>query len=194
MTRRMVPSLVVAVLLSVFAPVTLYSLDRQPNSDYQARRKALAAKIGSGIVVLFAPMESEGPNALYGFRQDDDFFYLTGWTEPGAALLIAAEVEASGVNPAHPYTEILFLPAHNRVQERWTGPKLGADSPDAAKRTGFDRVDTLHPLRDIIVPLLPLPRSTVYSDLPAYGDSSSSTGPLDWLKRANAFAGYVSFE
>jgi len=44
------------------------------------------------------------------------------------------------------------------------------------------------------VPLLPLPRSTIYSDLPAYGDISASTRPLDWLKRANAFAGYVSFE
>ena len=80
------------------------------------------------------------------------------------------------------------------MQERWTGPKLGSDNPDAAKITGFDKVDTLDHLRDVIVPLLPLPRSTIYSDLPAYGDTSASTGPLDWLKRANAFAGYVSFE
>jgi Xaa-Pro aminopeptidase len=181
----------VLVLLSL-SP--LHSLDRQPNADYRARRQALAAKTGSGVVILFAPMESEGPNALYGFRQNDDFFYLTGWTEPGAALLIAGATDANGVNAAHPYTEILFLPAHNRVQERWTGPKLGSDNPGASKITGFDRVETLDRLRDIIVPLLPLPRSTVYSDLPAYGDTSASTGPLDWLKRANAFAGYVSFQ
>ena len=139
-------------------------------------------------------MEAEGPNDLYGFRQNDDFFYLTGWTEPGAAILIAGAAEASGNNAARPYTEILFFPAHNRVQERWTGPKLGADNSDASKITGFDRVDTLDHLRDVIVPLLPLPRSTVYSDLPSYGDTSASVGPLDWLKRANAFAGYVSFE
>jgi Xaa-Pro aminopeptidase len=172
----------------------LHALDRQPNADYRARRQALSAKTGGGVVVLFAPMEAEGPNDLYGFRQNDDFFYLTGWTEPGAAILIAAANEASGVNVARPYTEILFLPAHNRVQERWTGPKLGADNPDASKVTGFDKVDTLDHLRDVIVPLLPLPRSTVYSDLPDYGATSASTGPLDWLKRANAFAGYVSYQ
>jgi Xaa-Pro aminopeptidase len=181
-------------IVTVFLSISLYALDRQPNADYRARRQALAAKTAAGVVVLFAPMEAEGPNDLYGFRQNDDFFYLTGWTEPGAAILIAAASEASGVNAARPYTEILFLPAHNRVQERWTGPKLGADNPDASKVTGFDHVDTLDHLRDVIVPLLPLPRSTVYSDLPDYGDTSASTGPLDWLKRANAFAGYVSFQ
>ena len=181
-------------IVTVFLSLSLHALDRQPNADYRARRQALAAKTGAGVVVLFAPMEAEGPNDLYGFRQNDDFFYLTGWTEPGAAILIAAASEASGVNASRPYTEILFLPAHNRVQERWTGPKLGADNPDASKVTGFDHVDTLDHLRDVIVPLLPLPRSTVYSDLPDYGDTSASTGPLDWLKRANAFAGYVSFQ
>src|SRR5678815_1388211 len=162
-------------IVIVFFSISLHALDRQPNADYRARRQALAAKTGAGVVVLFAPMEAEGPNDLYGFRQNDDFFYLTGWTEPGAAILIAAASEASGVNASRPYTEILFLPAHNRVQERWTGPKLGADNPDASKVTGFDHVDTLDHLRDVIVPLLPLPRSTVYSDLPDYGDTVSYT-------------------
>ena len=193
MTRRILATLVVAILLTLAIP-TLYALDRQSNADYRARRQALAAKTGTGVVILFAPMEAEGPNDLYGFRQNDDFFYLTGWTEPGAAILIAGAAEAIGNNAARPYTEILFFPAHNRVQERWTGPKLGADNSDASKITGFDRVATLDHLRDVIVPLLPLPRSTVYSDLPSYGDTSASVGPLDWLKRANAFAGYVSFE
>ena len=173
MTRRILATLVVATLVILAIP-TLYALDRQSNADYRARRQALAAKTGTGVVILFAPMEAEGPNDLYGFRQNDDFFYLTGWTEPGAAILIAGAAEASGNNAARPYTEILFFPAHNRVQERWTGPKLGADNSDASKITGFDRVDTLDHLRDVIVPLLPLPRSTVYSDLPAYGDTSAS--------------------
>jgi Xaa-Pro aminopeptidase len=181
-------------LLLLTALLPTHALNRQSNADYRARRQALASKMAPGILVLFAPMEAEGPNDLYGFRQNDNFFYLTGWTEPGAAILVAAATEESAGNAAHPYTEILFLPAHNRVQERWTGPKLGSDNPDAANITGFDKVDTLDHLRDVIVPLLPLPRSTIYSDLPAYGDTSASTGPLDWLKRANAFAGYVSFE
>ena len=63
--------------------------ERQNNADYHARRVALAKQMEGGTLVLFAPTEAEGPNNLYGFRQDDNFFYLTGWLEPGAALLIS---------------------------------------------------------------------------------------------------------
>jgi Xaa-Pro aminopeptidase len=167
------------------------ALERQPNSAYHARREALSRKTDGGVVILFAPMEAEGPNDLYGFRQDDNFYYLSGNPEPGAALLIAPAVEASGKDPARPYTEILFLPAHNKVQEKWTGPKVGPDDADAAQLTGFDRVEALDKLRDELVRLLP-ERATVYSDLPEYGESSASTEGLDWLKRTNAF-GAVSF-
>ena len=51
-------------LASILASIFLLTvdpsvaLDRQPNGDYHARREALARKVG-GMVVLFAPMESE---------------------------------------------------------------------------------------------------------------------------------------
>ena len=172
-----------------------WALDRQPNADYHARRVALSQKVTNGMVVLFAPMEAEGPNALYGFRQDDNFYYLSGWPDPGAALLIAPAVQATKDSPAHPYTEIFFLPAHNYVEEKWTGPKLGPEDPQASKITGFDRVEVLDKLRDEINALLPKSgRATIYSDLPSYGETSASPGPLDWLKRGNAFPGFVAFD
>ena len=139
-------------------------------------------------------MEAEGPNDLYGFRQDNQFFYLSGWSEPGAALLIAPPAQATPSSSARAYTEILFLPAHNPSQERWTGPKLGPENPDAPKITGFDRVEVIDRLRDELVRLLPQPRATLYSDLPAFGQASASAEALDWLKRANAFPTYVSFQ
>src|SRR5690349_10265954 len=86
-----------AVLL---LPLLGTALDRQPNADYRARRQALATKANGGTILLFAPNESEGPNAIYGYRPDDNFFYLSGWTEPGAALLIEAATEAKGKDPA----------------------------------------------------------------------------------------------
>ena len=131
-----------------------WTLDRQPNADYRARRQALANKIKNGVVLLFAPNEAEGPNDLYGYRPDDNFFYLSGWSEPVAALLIAA-------SPEHSYTEILFLPDHNPSQEKWTGPKLGSENPDAAKITGFERVVALDNLRSELVPFLPAPKTTI---------------------------------
>ena len=44
------------------------TLERQPNADYRARRVALSRKTNGGVVVLFAAVEAEGPNDLYGFR------------------------------------------------------------------------------------------------------------------------------
>jgi len=167
-----------------------WALDRQPNADYRVRRQSLAAKTQGGAVLLFAPQEAEGPNDLYGYRPDDNFFYLSGWAEPGAALLI---VSAGSQTDSRPYTEILFLPAHNAVQEQWTGPKLGPENPDAGKITGFDHVELLDDLRADLVKYLPKPRATVYTDVPAYGETSNSSESLDWLNRSNAFSAYVSF-
>src|SRR5438067_13382252 len=112
----------VVVLCSIYFNLAAYGLDRQPLSDYRARREKLAAKLEGGIALVFAPPEAEGPNDLYGYRPDDNFYYLMGWPEPGAALLIAASREAKDDKPARPYTEILFLPNRNFSQEQWTGP------------------------------------------------------------------------
>jgi Xaa-Pro aminopeptidase len=94
----------------------------------------------------------------------------------------------------HPYREILFLPDHNPSQERWTGPKLGVDNPDAAKLTGFDHVEVLDHLRAELVRLLPAKRITIFTDVPAYQEGSNSTAPLEWLNRANAFPVGISFQ
>jgi Xaa-Pro aminopeptidase len=181
---------VVLLLLSTLA----VARERQPNADYRARREKLAQAANGGVVVLFAGVEAEGPNDLYGFRQGDDFYYLTGWAEPGAALLIAPASPANGNNPARPYTEILFLPAHNLTQEKWTGPKLGPESPNAKQETGFDHVEVLDRMRDELVRVLPTPRATVLSDLAAWDEARPATIPLQWLRRANAFPNYISFQ
>jgi Aminopeptidase P, N-terminal domain len=59
------------------------SLDRQPGTDYRARREALAKKAGA-VVVLLAPLEKM--DAVYEFRQEDNFYYLSGVTVPGRAF------------------------------------------------------------------------------------------------------------
>jgi len=177
----------VVLLEILFLTLMSSGLDRQPNADYRARRQALASKNSGGTVLLFAPPEAEGPNAIYGYRPDSDFYYLSGWTAPGAALLIVPAVEAKGTDPARPYTEILFLPAHNYVEEKWTGPQLGAENPQAGSITGFDHVEVLDSMRDQLVRLLPQPRATIYTDVPGPGETSNSQMPMEWLSRANAF-------
>jgi len=168
-------------------PSFAHALDRQPSSDYHARREKLAAKLDGGFALVFAPPEAEGPNAIYGYRPDNNFFYLTGWTEPGAALLVESAVEAKGDTAARPYAEILFLPNRNSSQERWTGPKLGPDDPKAATVTGVDKVEALDSLRTELVKLLPTRSAKIYTDVPGPGEVSNSTEPVNWLKNANAF-------
>ena len=163
------------------------ALDRQPNTDYRLRRQTLAAQ-ERGVVLLFAPPEAEGPNDLYGYRPDDNFYYLSGWPEPGGALLIA------GKTADHPYTEVLFLPQRNPSQEKWTGPKLGPENPDAPKLTGFDRVEPLENVRAELVSLLPATGAAVYTDVPGPEETSNSQTAIEWLQRANTFPVHVAFE
>src|SRR6185312_8767488 len=188
-TRKILVGLV--GLLAVSALST--ALDRQPASDYHARREKLAAKLNGGVALVFAPPEAEGPNDLYGYRPDDNFYYLTGWPEPGAAVLIASERGATNSSAARQYTEILFLPQRNFSQEQWTGAKLGPDDPKAGQATGFERVESLDSLRDELVKLVP-GRSKVYTDVPAPGEDSNSTAPLQWLQTANAFPVGTSYD
>jgi Xaa-Pro aminopeptidase len=190
--RKRLTSFLLANLVACFifcASATTFALDRQPNSDYHARREALAKKVG-GVVVLFAPMESEGPNDLYGFRQDDNFYYLSGITEPGAALLIAPAAEAASGKAARSYTEILFLPPRNLTQEKWTGPKIGPENPDAPKITGFDYVKDMAQLPDEVMKVSSGIRPVVYTDVAAHDQTSASTEPLEFLKDVNSFLSF----
>jgi Xaa-Pro aminopeptidase len=172
--------------LIVGASLSAAALDRQPNADYRARREALAKK-ASGMVVLFAPLEAA--DEVYGFRQEDNFFYLSGVTEPAAALLIVSPAEAKADSPARSYAEILFLPPRNLTQERWTGPKLGPENPDAAKITGFDRVEHIGKLPDEVARFISGAFPSIYTDVPAQGESASTIA-LAFVKRTNAMLSY----
>jgi Xaa-Pro aminopeptidase len=176
-------------VICLLTPSASFALDRQPGADYRARRQALA-KNAAGVVVLFAPMESEGPNDIYGFRQEDDFYYLSGLTVPGAALLLAPAGEAKADAPARPYTEILFLPPRNPIQEKWTGPKLGPENPEAPRITGFDRVADMASLPQEVMKVVWGARPVVFTDVASTGQTSASAGPLEFLKDVNAFLGF----
>ena len=180
--RRPIYRLLILVVLAL-ASLPLLALDRQPNADYRARRMALAQKLEGGVAVIFAASEAEGPNATYGFRQDDNFFYLSGSTEPGAALIVAP---AFGKDSPQPYTEILFLPARNPKQEKWTGPKLGPDNQQATSITGFDRVASLDTLTAEVAKLLTAGRPAIYLDQPGSGEQNAASSFLEWARRANA--------
>jgi Xaa-Pro aminopeptidase len=190
MRKLQLPLFLACFLAGLFfltAAESSFAFDRQPNSDYHARREALAKKVG-GVVVLFAGVEN--PTEVYGFRQDDNFYYLSGLSDPGSALLIASAAEAKGDTPARAYMEILFLPPRNPFQEKVTGPKLGPENPEAPKITGFDHVESMGQLPDEVQKYVG-GRPVIYTDVATQFQSSTSVEPLQFMKRV---LGFVSLQ
>jgi Xaa-Pro aminopeptidase len=105
----------------------LVAIEKEPLQEYRSRREKLARSVENGIVVLYAAPEDD----LVEYRQENNFYYLTGFDEPDAILLM--DVASGSMD------EYLFLPAREPSQERWTGAKLGPGA-EAAKQTGFASV------------------------------------------------------
>jgi Xaa-Pro aminopeptidase len=134
------------VAFTLCISISGHALDSVPKPEYRQRRAALSEKMKTGVAILFA---NDEPQLEYlDFRQDEDFYYLTGWNEPGAALVIIPPADAQPETPgtalggraAQSYREILFLPSRNLRMEKYTGIKLDAATPNAAATTGFDEV------------------------------------------------------
>jgi Xaa-Pro aminopeptidase len=135
--RRSALSLVLMVGLIILRPTTSRAQDgslagRIPVERLEARRQALLKRIGSGIAILRSAEEKDIERDYpqdSDFRQDNDFFYLTG-AEAQAAWLVLV------VHDTAPGQAILYLPARDSAAERWTGPKLNP-GPEAMALTGI---------------------------------------------------------
>lgn len=125
----MAQRLVTATLWLCFAAVATVTLaiEKEPLQEYHVRRERLAQRIKGNAVVLRAAPDQE----LVKYKQEENFYYLTGFDEPNAIFLLDAA--------SNPPQEFLFLPDRKPAEERWTGAKLGP-GPEAEKVTGFARV------------------------------------------------------
>ncbi len=184
----------IVVLLLLLYAAGAFGIERQPNAVYRARREALARKANGRAILVFAAMESDVTEALTGFRQDEDFWYLTGVNTPGAAVLIVPALDEAAVKAANaqlppgrpptlkprPYSEVLFLPRRNLAAERWTGPKLGPDDPEAKSATGFDRVAPIDMLREELAKVI-----SPLGDLLLVNENGPAKAALTWLKNTN---------
>jgi Xaa-Pro aminopeptidase len=126
---------VTLVGLAATAPVHAQSASPAgpvPVERLAARRAALLDSIGTGIAVLrsaqLRSIERDYPQDS-DYREDNDFFYLTGLESPGSWLVLVAR--DSGPDEA-----VLFLPARNPAAERWTG-RSGLPPGEATRQTGI---------------------------------------------------------
>ncbi len=111
------------------------------------RRQLLAAKMQSGIAIIpTAPERLRNRDAHYPYRFDSYFYYLSGFREPEAVLVIIAETDTT------PVKHILFSREKNQEREIWDGYRYG---PEAAKEAfGFDAAYPITQLDELLPQLM----------------------------------------
>ena len=175
------------LLATAVFTATSFGLDSVPKQEYRERRAALSAKLHGGFALLYAAEEPVLDFMTY--RQDEDFYYLSGWNEPGAAIVLipaadaVAEVPGTGglgARAAQPYREILFLPSRNPRLEKYTGPKMDAATAGVAATTGFDEVLPMTSLPEVLNKLVSGDRARI-RNIWTQRTSSQASATLNFL-------------
>jgi len=127
---------VALILATLWASPSTAERMGYPPGEFTARRQRLAEAVGTGTILLFGATEAT-PGLR--FRQDHDFFYLTGNESLNAALVIDAATGAS----------TLFLPKLTETQIRYEGANW-LDIPDASRTRGFQSIQPLSGLHEFL--------------------------------------------
>ncbi|MEK6735417.1 MAG: Xaa-Pro aminopeptidase [Pseudomonadota bacterium] len=125
--------------------------------SFIARRRSMASEMQAGVAIIpTAPERLRNRDAHYPYRFDSYFYYLTGFREPEAVLVIVAGTDKL------PARHILFCREKDMEREIWDGFRYG---PEAAKEIfGFDETYPVSRL-DELLPKLLTDQPVVYSAL-----------------------------
>jgi len=137
---------------------------------------------GGGVAIVFtAPEKARNRDAHYPYRWDSHFYWLTGFPEPEAVVVVVAGADSE--------ESILFCREKNEEREIWDGWRHGPEL--ARERFGFERSFTIDKLDEELPKLL--------ADQPAVWHAMGSDAALDarlrgWLDavRAQARAGVTA--
>jgi Xaa-Pro aminopeptidase len=106
----------------------------------------------NSVAILPAAREAtRSNNTEYRFRQDSDFYYLTGFNEPDAVAVIAPSEEAR-------YT--LFVRPRDKEKETWTGRRAGVEG--AKEKFGADAAFPVEEFREKLTEILDGARNLYY--------------------------------
>ena len=193
---RVLSSFILLWLASLLVGVVPPALgwEREPLSVYHERRARLVGDTGNGAIVLFGYSDADVAASVTRFHQNEAFYYLTGWNEPDAMLLVVPKVAPRSRHdqPAEIDKEILFIPPHDYRAEKWNGPKLGPEDSDAAARTGFTTVKstTLFP-SELQEALKAFPK--IYTELTPQPESGEEWFQKDAVAKLHKLAPLANF-
>lgn len=116
--------------------------------EFQTRRNKLAAQLQNDSIMLLpsAKLQYRNDDVEYPFRQNSDFYYLTGFTEPEAVMVLTKDHKGT-------VSFVLFNQAHDPVFEVWHGKRAGQEG---AKETfkadqSFDINNIDHELPNLFI-------------------------------------------
>jgi Xaa-Pro aminopeptidase len=162
--RAIAPALLICAAASAAdswktAPAPPASAERDRLSDLKAHRRALLDAVGDkGIAILWAAEpRNYAADVDWPYRQENNFYYLTGFPQEGAALVLI---------PGAKVKEILFVRPSIPFQEAWTGHIL--THPEVRKISGIAAVQDIRQLNAFLRTLLPQAAS-ILEDKPAPG-------------------------
>ena len=150
------------------------------DSPHAARRARLAAlmnaQMGPGAIAIIptAPEQQRNRDSDFPYRADSYFWYLTGFEEPQAWLVLAADGRST-----------LFCQPRDAEREVWTGYRLGPEAAPAA--LGVDEAFAVTEL-DACLPRLLENRATVCYPFATHAGLESRVD--GWLHKVRARARY----
>ncbi len=108
-------------------------------AEYAQRRAQVLEKLGNSTAIFnSAPHAVMHNDVEYNFRQNSDFYYLTGFNEPGSVLVLAPHQEE--------HKSILFVRPKDTKAETWSGRRTGVDR--AKELYDFDEVFPINELNE----------------------------------------------
>ena len=148
--------------------------------EFAKRRKQLMRMLGEGGIAVLpsAPVKLRSRDVEYRYRQDSDFYYLTGFPEPNAVAVLA---------PGRGNGEyLLFCRERDREREQWDGSRAGPDG--AVSAYGADDAFPIDDIDDILPGLLES-RGRVYYSMGMYPDFDRRV--TEWIRslRSRGVAG-----
>ncbi|KAJ1729382.1 aminopeptidase, partial [Coemansia biformis] len=151
-------------------------------SEYEARRQRLVSEMpdGSTLFLFSACMHFVSPHVFHEFRQDSDFYYLTGWNEPDSVAVIQKTPHAD-----RGYTMTMFVRPKAPEKELWEGPRSGVEAAVAV--FGADEARPISKFRDYAARIA-ADSTGIYADLDREHGIARSSHRRDLqqlLKRSN---------
>ncbi|WGH76240.1 aminopeptidase P N-terminal domain-containing protein [Tenacibaculum tangerinum] len=127
-------------ILTISITVAQTPTDYLSADFHKERRAILRGKMtkNSMAVIFSNPIRNRANDVDYVFHQDPNFYYLTGFREPNAVLVVFSEnqTDANG----NTYNEILYVPKRDARFEMWNGKRLGVEGAKSA--LGFTMAKT----------------------------------------------------